>query len=443
MPRSRRDPLALPGLFESTLSEEFKWSLPEMLFCFFPAEREQYLDAWCRLAERDGQIWDEVLGLHDRLVARGEDMPECLAQFAVVPRPRRRGRRRRDERDVRLQRLVDALLAQGYSAGEIQGAYWKAFPPESELRDPDESWRKLISKHSEWLARPGSGCADAKACVSWAPPELPDDDDWSDPVETVRGLLGGARPVSPMVLLWHLWPQHRGDIARWGWLAVEKRWLWDELLALRNWLVFTGRHKMIPWPVRRLARLSPPANPPHRAKEYATELREALLAGRLEECGEQRPARILVEAHPGTIDESSVHRHIFSGRNEMLDLLRWSSGSDALPWEASIHRQEPPMQLRRFEPDRYYRPDDPELAPIGTPGTLAHRRYRGVGPRYVAWGNRVFYRGSDLNAFLDEHVVELPGDAADGPESGSAGFRSAGGSVAGFRDRRDRGLNHK
>ena len=62
--------------------------------------------------------------------------------------------------------------------------------------------------------------------------------------------------------------------------------------------------------------------------------------------------------------------------------------------------------MTRFDSDRYYRTFDPELALIGTRGTLAQWRCRGVGPRYTKYGHRVLYLGADLNAWLDEHVVD-------------------------------------
>ena len=58
-----------------------------------------------------------------------------------------------------------------------------------------------------------------------------------------------------------------------------------------------------------------------------------------------------------------------------------------------------------FQPDRYYRTDAPELAILASRGTLAQWRHRGEGPRYVRFGNRVLYRGVDLIAWLDDHVV--------------------------------------
>ena len=62
--------------------------------------------------------------------------------------------------------------------------------------------------------------------------------------------------------------------------------------------------------------------------------------------------------------------------------------------------------MTRFNPDQYYRAGDPALSIIGTPGTLAVWRHQGRGPRYSKFGNRVLYRGTDLNAWLDDHVVE-------------------------------------
>ena len=60
----------------------------------------------------------------------------------------------------------------------------------------------------------------------------------------------------------------------------------------------------------------------------------------------------------------------------------------------------------RFEDDRYYRTDAPELRLLGTVGSLAQQRHRGEGPPYVKFGNRVLYEGSALNEWLDSHVVK-------------------------------------
>lgn len=61
--------------------------------------------------------------------------------------------------------------------------------------------------------------------------------------------------------------------------------------------------------------------------------------------------------------------------------------------------------MRRFDPNRYYRTTDPELAVLATRGTLSQWRHKGSGPAYVRFGNRVLYRGDELNRWLDSHVV--------------------------------------
>ena len=78
------------------------------------------------------------------------------------------------------------------------------------------------------------------------------------------------------------------------------------------------------------------------------------------------------------------------------------------------------MELRRFEADRYYRTTDPELAIFGAPSTLAQWRHGGQGPDFVRFGNRILYRGSSLNQFLDECTVSYA-LSADEAESAGAG----------------------
>ena len=67
--------------------------------------------------------------------------------------------------------------------------------------------------------------------------------------------------------------------------------------------------------------------------------------------------------------------------------------------------------MHRFEPDRYYRTNDSALAVIATRGTLSQWRHRGEGPPYVRFGNRVLYRGTDLNAWIDSHIVDTQSSA--------------------------------
>ena len=66
--------------------------------------------------------------------------------------------------------------------------------------------------------------------------------------------------------------------------------------------------------------------------------------------------------------------------------------------------------MKRFQDDQYYRTTDEELAVIGTRGTLSQWRFRGEGPPYVKFGNRVLYEGRALNDWLDSHVVQPRND---------------------------------
>ena len=70
--------------------------------------------------------------------------------------------------------------------------------------------------------------------------------------------------------------------------------------------------------------------------------------------------------------------------------------------------------MRRFDPDCYYRTDDPALAILATRGTMSQWRHQGTGPRYTRLGRRVLYLGKDLNDFLDRHVIETSGSPGRG-----------------------------
>ena len=59
-----------------------------------------------------------------------------------------------------------------------------------------------------------------------------------------------------------------------------------------------------------------------------------------------------------------------------------------------------------FEEDRNYVLGDPELAVIGNREKLAQWRHKGVGPAFYRLGRKIVYRGTDLNAWANEHRVE-------------------------------------
>ena len=76
--------------------------------------------------------------------------------------------------------------------------------------------------------------------------------------------------------------------------------------------------------------------------------------------------------------------------------------------------------MRRFEPEKYYAPGDAEMRLIATHGTLAVWRCEHKGPRYTKFGNRVFYLGRDLNAWLDAHVIDPTPQPTGAPEPAPA-----------------------
>ena len=59
-----------------------------------------------------------------------------------------------------------------------------------------------------------------------------------------------------------------------------------------------------------------------------------------------------------------------------------------------------------FDESALYRSTDPALEIIARPQTWRAWRHRGTGPDYLRIGNRVFYRGADLNHFLESHLIE-------------------------------------
>ena len=61
-----------------------------------------------------------------------------------------------------------------------------------------------------------------------------------------------------------------------------------------------------------------------------------------------------------------------------------------------------------FDADKLYRANDPSLNEVIPYKTLALWRFENRGPAFIKFGARVFYRGSDLNDWLEEHTVRPP-----------------------------------
>ena len=65
-------------------------------------------------------------------------------------------------------------------------------------------------------------------------------------------------------------------------------------------------------------------------------------------------------------------------------------------------------ELKPFDERAFYKTIDPALNAILAPQTLRIWRCKGRGPKYVKIGSRVFYRGGDLNQFIESRLVEPP-----------------------------------
>lgn len=59
-----------------------------------------------------------------------------------------------------------------------------------------------------------------------------------------------------------------------------------------------------------------------------------------------------------------------------------------------------------FENTRLYDDADEELEVIASRQKRAQWRHKLVGPKFLRFGRRIKYRGSDLNAYVEESLVE-------------------------------------
>ena len=65
-----------------------------------------------------------------------------------------------------------------------------------------------------------------------------------------------------------------------------------------------------------------------------------------------------------------------------------------------------------FDPERLYRPSDPELRAIASVGQLSQWRHHNRGPAFIKAETKVFYAGADLIRWLEENRVRTPDQPA-------------------------------
>ena len=74
-----------------------------------------------------------------------------------------------------------------------------------------------------------------------------------------------------------------------------------------------------------------------------------------------------------------------------------------------------------FDSEKWYFANDPDVLRLASYFTMAHWRSEGRGPAYHKIGNRVVYKGLDLNAWIARRRVETettpisPAEAAPAP----------------------------
>lgn len=198
------EPSFWPSLFQMSLASYHRQrSLLATLCGLYPGRGDWYEREWCRRAQTDAVAWDEARATLDGLIAEGvpiPDLPEVLRQFAMLPRPAvSRGPSTKEWRDLRFQYVLETLVENGLTEDEIWEAYRRAFPPHAGVKDPRNSFRDLLKRGRGMVSLLDAD--EAETCYELdvpAPPELPGEAAWSDPVPTARSLL--ASDCSPFLL---------------------------------------------------------------------------------------------------------------------------------------------------------------------------------------------------------------------------------------------------
>lgn len=64
------------------------------------------------------------------------------------------------------------------------------------------------------------------------------------------------------------------------------------------------------------------------------------------------------------------------------------------------------QQMRIFDDERIYDDSDTELDVIASKTKRAQWRHKLIGPKFLRFGRRIKYRGTDLNAYVEASLVE-------------------------------------
>ena len=263
----------------------------------YPEREIEILEAWCRLACEDVQLWAwrEARSRLENLVVSGVEIPTPLERFAIEPPPRaKRGPDPEGSRSVAIECMVRRLQAGFFDPCEVNAQFGASFPSPGR-QDPGSTLRKRRARGRQFVAPAFEDSPEAVRGLGASSRPRVIECDWADPVEAVLVLLTSGWPA--FALLWKCWPEHHDEhLELWCGRAERDAWVWDELRALWDHAVYCA------WPMsprlRTAVAIPRPADPPGRPVQHRRWVRAAVVEARVARVIRSRGAarRVLAEA---------------------------------------------------------------------------------------------------------------------------------------------------
>ena len=298
----------------------------------------RFLTAWCKYARTHAWAWDQARALLIQHIVRDEYelMPDPLAWFAIVARPKTTSKRPPDRgKDLMLEHLVSVFEDRGLKPGDVVEVFRGAYShlTGEDVRSTLGARRRKGRKFRDQLAG---------AARDEAPPRpVKLIYEWREPLDAVRVLLTSGWPA--FALVWELWPEHREEhLDLWFERAALEPWAWDELGALFDHAIYC--RWPLPRSLRRFVGFDRPAGPPNHPRVVAWPLRLDAVFEKLCKRGHSEgAARVLcldvVEgvANGGgpaivqpdslfSLDHSTLYRELISDRERLRGLRAYSCG---------------------------------------------------------------------------------------------------------------------
>lgn len=308
-------------------------------------DEDAILDAWCRLAVEDGNLWAwrEARAKLEGLLVRGEPVPQPLRHFVLAAAPAaNRGRDREGSCAVMTHFMMRILEDEGFEPHEVNAQFGASFPSEGR-QDPGTTLRKRRARGRGFVdpAFDGSAAGASPAPRALRPIAL--SYDWSAPGDSAVVMIDSDWPV--FALAWELWPDDRAEhLALWSEGATSELWVWEELRALWDHAVYCGWD--MPQELRDVVALPRPPKSrgrrPHRVALRFAAVETKLVqmvhsesAARILLVGAIERLRALHERAdpPGPfarfgaeLDDSALRRRYFSGRERLQAFIACTRG---------------------------------------------------------------------------------------------------------------------